>query len=1501
MRKVKLHIRRTLKVVLGIVLSAYLLLLLAVNYGPCQRWMARTAAEVLEEKVHSRVSIGTVELGLFNRLVLSDVQIDDQQRQPLLRARRMTVKISLRSLFSGPLTIRSVSLLDGSVKLYKPAPDAPLNCQYFLDAFASHDKGPSKLNLRIGSIILRRLSVHYDALYLPRSAKGRFNPHHVALRDLNASLSLRQLTPRAIDLRVRALSFAEQCGFRLNGLTLHLAADQRRASLTDFEINLPASHLRLSDLRAEYDVRQGFSRLWPTLVVSGEVKPSALAADDIRPFVALPAGLHERVRFRTRFEVSPQRISLDRLSLSTADDRALALTGAVRLDRDGRSGALREVIADRLRLQSDAPLLASHLRPLLRDTVSVRILSALGEVRAEVTGRLAPATLRGDGRLALSSVAGDVHLRASYDGTRLRTALELRNASPSRLLGNHAYPALVSATGGADVTIDPKAPRRVTGGGAHLSLERLDWAQGSLRDVRLTASLVRDALAFSLVSPNRHADGRLEGTLHLNGWHLAGIDLTGALSEFTPSVWNLHDPRIGAGTVSGRLEAHATGLSASRPHGRLSLRDVALRGGTHGDYDLRALDFSIKDVSGAQRLDLTSDFLDASLEGRLDVKRLVSGGRRLIANVLPGLLHAEAHAVPAGGERVALSVRLKEGNVFSRVLGLPIDVPSTVVAEGTADLGGGRTSLQIYADSLSLYGQHFGRSSVSLTGSGRDYRLLVQSRRYLKALPMAVVADLTAADGALTTNLSWGSLRRDGARYDGELSAVTRFARTHRGGLALTTRIQPTTFTIADSLWHISSGSLHLADRRLTFDSVSVSHRDQSVLVAGTFSPAHRDSVVAELRQIDVDYILGLVDFDAVKFAGRATGRGVLTWAENGPQVEADLTIPQFYFNDGPMGYANIRGGWRKADNTIRLNATMWREPGRSTDGLDVEGQVDLAHKELGLDFFARRVDLDFLNYYVGDIFRDFRGDASGHLRLAGPFKQLDFNGQMTGSAHFGIPQTGVAYDLTDGAITFSPGAITFDKFKVSDGRGGSGTAHGALLHQHLKNLRYDFTVDGRRLLCYDRGEGSDMPFYSTATGTGTIRIRGGSGALTAEANLTTDRPTSLTYQLQTGETAGGYQFLTFRDPEKAAAEKRPNAGHTAGEEEPKAKGEGMDVGLNLSLNVTPDARIAIVTDPRSGDAVTTTGRGALRALWHNKGGLELYGTYRVERGTYHLSLQNVIRKDLSVREGSTVTFTGVPTDALLDVDAVYHLTGVPLSDLNYRAGFSSKSARVDCLVHVGGQAGGPRVSFDLDLSGISEDEKQMVRQLIATDDDMSRQVLYLLAIGRFYTAGAATASAGQEAQSSQSASAMRSLLSSTLTGQLNAALASALGTGSRWNFGTNLTPGRLGWNDLEVDGLLQGRMLNDRLIFNGSFGYRDRPYDATNFVGDFDLRYLLTPAGTVSLKAYSETTDRYFTKSSLTTQGIGIALKRDFSSLRELFKINRRRRQSDDESAPAR
>ena len=121
----------------------------------------------------------------------------------------------------------------------------------------------------------------------------------------------------------------------------------------------------------------------------------------------------------------------------------------------------------------------------------------------------------------------------------------------------------------------------------------------------------------------------------------------------------------------------------------------------------------------------------------------------------------------------------------------------------------------------------------------------------------------------------------------------------------------------------------------------------------------------------------------------------------------------------------------------------------------------------------------------------------------------------------------------------------------------------------------------------------------------------------------------------------------------------------------------------------------------------------------------------------------------------------------------------------------------------------------------------------------------------------------------------------------------------NNWSFGANISTGDEGWNNAEYEGIINGRLLNNRLLINGQFGYRDgssatskKAATSANstFIGDFDIRYLLLPNGNLAFKVYNQTNDRYFTKSSLNTQGIGIIMQKDFNGLGELLSTKKKK-----------
>ena len=201
-----------------------------------------------------------------------------------------------------------------------------------------------------------------------------------------------------------------------------------------------------------------------------------------------------------------------------------------------------------------------------------------------------------------------------------------------------------------------------------------------------------------------------------------------------------------------------------------------------------------------------------------------------------------------------------------------------------------------------------------------------------------------------------------------------------------------------------------------------------------------------------------------------------------------------------------------------------------------------------------------------------------------------------------------------------------------------------------------------------------------------------------------------------------------------------------------------------------------------------------------------------------------------------------------------------------------------------------PTVDFDLELPKLNSEAEQMVRRVINGEEELNQQVIYLLAIGRFYNSQ--TDSRVSETGQSRTSLAMQSLLSGTISQQISSVLSNFVKS-NNWNFGANISTGDEGFNNAEYEGLLSGRLFDNRLIINGEFGYRDNPNATTSFIGDFDIQYLLYPNGNLAVKVYNQTNDRYFIKNSLNTQGLGLIMKKDFNGWRELIGIQRKKKKN--------
>ena len=585
---------------------------------------------------------------------------------------------------------------------------------------------------------------------------------------------------------------------------------------------------------------------------------------------------------------------------------------------------------------------------------------------------------------------------------------------------------------------------------------------------------------------------------------------------------------------------------------------------------------------------------------------------------------------------------------------------------------------------------------------------------------------------------------------------------------------------------------------------------------------------------------------------------------------------------------------YNKVDEQIDIKAVADEDKGNQTI---IDGYVSPKRNYIDLGITAVGTNMKFMESFCGSFMDNIEARASGKVNVVGDLSNINLVGDIEATGKMHMTQLNTEYHFEKLKAHAIPDDILLRNDTIYDRNGHIAIVDGGIHHKHLTKLSYDLDLKAHNFLGFDTHEFGDNTFYGTVYATGNVGIHGKSGETIIDIDASPEPGSIFVYNVASPDAISDKSFIHWND---ATPEwEKPFSFEQQAKKNEDNNSISSDMRINFLVNTNPNLTLKLMMDEQTGDYITLNGNGVIRANYFNKGSLDMFGNYIVDHGVYKLTIQNIIKKDFEFMPGGTISFGGNPYSAPLNLQAKYIVNGVPLSDLNIGRSFSSNNIRVDCLMNIQGTPSAPSVDFSMDLPTVNSDAKQMIYSLINSQEEMNQQVLYLLGIGRFYAQSKNNQASEDAAQQSQTSLAMQSLLSGTISQQINTVLSSLVNS-NKWNFGANISTGDEGFNNAEYEGILSGRLLNNRLIFNGQFGYRDNANATQSFIGDFDLRYLIFPNGNLSFRVYNQTNDRYFTRNSLNTQGIGLIMKRDFSNLRDLFGIHKKKKAKKKKKVPS-
>lgn len=1481
---------------ISVLVSTYLLFLLLLNFPAVQKSMTTIATGFLEDLLETEVHIGNINAGLLNRVIIDDIKIKDQKNKEMLTISRLAVKLEILPLFRGQISIANIQMFSFKLNTYQEHENTPLNCQFILDKLTSEKKEEKKaLNLRINSILLRRGAFVFDKYYVEATPE-RFNPSHIHISDISTNIALKAFQEDSLNLAVKRLSMKEKSGLSIDNLRLKLTANPQRAYLTDFEFTLPNSQIFIDSISARYQEvpfsTQNLSWL-KGLDISGRLNPSTINLKDLYGFEPHLKETDIPLHFQALLSFQDEQAEIDSFLLASENQEIFLNARFSHRIASGRAqDPTSELKLYQLNIEPDICDLLEKL-PMIKISPEIQqIIRQTGNNKLQADARYHNGL---QSKIILKNNCGQLLLSADVDTTkkiksRIHTEsfdlsiLESLNIDLGKLSLNlfvqGTLPSLSNQPFIKDLQVSGK-------------INNLEFKKYNYQNISLNIHHINQRFKGNISMEDPNGSLHLEGILALMNKNLK-TQLKASVKNFSPNRLNLTSDFKNI-RFSANLATDFNWKSIDDVNGNFQIANLLIQKDSITKY-IDNISLQASDNANQRRLSLESDFLSAEVDGQFNIESLIRSLQQSLFSYLPSLrpsVSSEKSGTKTYDAPNNFTVRVNINN--TDLLPLLLDIP-VEISKPAYFYSVYRSKLNNLQVNCAIPEIHYGKQrlkniSLNCIGNQKQLQGNLEISKINANNETFVRMLLNAEQDTINTSIKWFSPENN--IFNGNLDFNTSFHRDAQGKTNSRIKILPSQITLDNSNWQVHASRIDIAPKKVRIEKFLIEQPERHLEIGGIVSPNAKDSIIADLKGIDLQYIFNMIDFDAVRFGGHATGKVFATNLFKSPNIKAVLDVPDFTLNKGKMGSLNIFGKWDLETKSIYLNAMMndllnesiTRVSGNITPGHTPESGIDL-------NIMANRTNIYFLNQYTAGIFTNLQGRATGHARVFGPFQEINLEGDLlVNEADMHIDILNTHYRLFNDSIILRPNNIWFRNADVYDDYGQVGDSKhyalvsGHLQHEHFTNLTYDIDINAQNILGYNQEDFGDEVFCGTAYASGKAHIYGKPGSLNVDLNIHPEEHTEFIYNLSSPDVLTDTPFIRFVNNSEKDSNVIAQAIDSTTHSAPENIGPLPDVNVSFQLDITPKATMKILMDARSGDYISLNGFGNMRATFYNKGKFQLYGTARINEGIYKLSLQDVIKKEFQITPGGTVTFGGDPAEAELNIQAVYTVPSVSLNDLNPQGTFTQSNVRVNCLMNLTGKARQPHISFDFDIPNVNEDEKQMVKTLISTEEEKNLQTIYLLGIGRFYSYNYNTTT-----QQNQSSLAMNSLLSSTLSGQLNEMLSNIIGS-NNWNFGTNLSTGEDGWSDMDIEGLLSGKLMNNRLLINGNFGYKENAYlnKSSNFIGDFDVQWLLTKSGNIRLKGYSETNDRYFTKSSLTTQGIGIQLKKDFSSWRELFNLKAR------------
>ncbi len=1445
-----------------VLLAIPALSLLFLQNRQVQTMVSKFAVERLSSALGTSISLSSVSYSFFKRIQIRDLYVEDLYGDTLLYSELTKLRIKQIRPDRKRIEIRKITLENAVINLVIDS-SRVVNLKFIIDRLKKPHVPPErKSKLLISSIDLIDIRFSLSRM-VKKPDKSSVNFTDLQMDGIQISVNNLSSSMDTVRMSISGLTGIEKSGFNIRQLTSQLSIGKKHLYFNDLEIITGESDLHIPELGfsfKDYSKFKQFSREVDLIFSSDH---SNLKLADLSYFVPGVRGMLDRITIDGKINGRLNDMRGEELFVTFDQNSSLAfdfvMIGLPEISNTFLDFNFREFNTS---ISAINELLAQG-----KDT-STRVLypwTNLGNMdfKGNFTGY--PDHFVASGLLStdLGRMVMDLSFRPdSIHGVDFNGQLKTRNFRLGKFLDLENYLARLDM----NVFVDGSLYRGQIQADLEGTIDTLEIYQYAYSNITLNGAFTNNTFdgGISISDPNIKLD--FQGKMDFSE-EVPAYNFTADVARARPYYLNLgqEDPNYFASFL---IETDISGQTLDQLNGEIRLVNSLFE---KKDAQVQLYDMSLvtRNSPDTSLLEVRSDMFDAVIKGQYQLSTLPSSFRNLAdlyLNVLP-------NHEPLIDSMNQFDYRID----FKRMSSLlDFFYPSLQIGEESQVHGHYDLSRQICTTRGHFPDLHIAQNSwtnVDLHSeiSGNDFLIQIQSdsMTYGKGYSLENQIILFRADGETAhLDITWDN--RLEPRYSGEIRMTGVFQPDSSKNRGFQISVLPTKLNINDDLWEVSSAEILLRHKYINIDSLAIKSRSKHIIAHGTISSRDDKEFNLEVKNLNLSEISNITGLKA-DLEGKITGNINYHQVDNYPRILTNITVDTLFFNEQLLGPTTINAVWNESQKTINMKLVSEIQGSRV---VEVDGSFTPRNELLDFDIRLNEFALKSLNRYVSEVVSDLDGIGNLSLTLDGTLKKPELNGSIEfddGAATFSFLNT--RYIFND-RVRIYHNNFYLEDFLVSDESGNIARVNGTISNSYFKDFYTNINISANNLLCMNTSVTDNEVFYGTIYFTGNVGIIGRTGGIKLNIDATTERNTAIFLPLYNASEVQSTDFITFIQEADQEEEERPDQIKKITELE-----------MELEVNITPDAVVQLIFDPQVGDIIKTSGRGKLRISLDPVNGFKMFGDVELQTGDYLFTLQNVINKRFQIKPGGKINFNGSPTNATIDLNAIYSTRTAPYNLYPGEPGQAEDALKkripVECHLYLQGELQSPTISIGIIMPTADPETRNLLENSTSTEEELMRQFLSLLVINNFYSVSGFGAQNMATINSSIAGVTASELLSNQLSNWLSQ-------ISDDFDIGFNYRPGdEVTSNEVEV--ALSTQLLNDRIIISGnvdvtgqdqnpSSGSSETPY----FVGDFDVEFKVTD--NVSVIAFNRARDELLFETAPYKQGVGVSFRQEFNNFGELM-----------------